>query len=410
MDRKILKNSAWLFTAQALVKVISFFYTIFLARSLGVSDFGLYVTALAYFALISSVADFGFNRFLIREGARNLEKLSVYLYCTVFLRLVLTTLVFLIFSLWLYLVDPDNLRAKLSILAVLAVLPQSLALTFDAVLVAIQKLKFSALSLLGLSLLTTIVGISLILMGFGPLGAVGAVLFGQTGYVLLLFYSLNLNHLTFKPTFSWDEIKIIIKGSLPYGILSVLGLLYFRIDTLLLSYLKGPVSAGFYGAAFKFLEALVFIPSALATALFPVLAKLHDEDISQIKKIYFSAVKLLGLLSLPVFISFFFLLPYVIRFLLPQYLPSIQALQILSLAIPFMFIHVPGVLVLISSDKYLKPMILLSIFTLTFNIVLNFLLIPQFDFIGASWVTVLSEALSFLIFFTLLYFKLLKNA
>lgn len=410
MDRKILKNSAWLFTAQALVKVISFFYTIFLARSLGVSDFGLYVTALAYFALISSVADFGFNRFLIREGARNLEKLSVYLYCTVFLRLVLTTLVFLIFSLWLYLVDPDNLRAKLSILAVLAVLPQSLALTFDAVLVAIQKLKFSALSLLGLSLLTTIVGISLILMGFGPLGAVGAVLFGQTGYVLLLFYSLNLNHLTFKPTFSWDEIKIIIKGSLPYGILSVLGLLYFKIDTLLLSYLKGPVSAGFYGAAFKFLEALVFIPSALATALFPVLAKLHDEDISQIKKIYFSAVKLLGLLSLPVFISFFFLLPYVIRFLLPQYLPSIQALQILSLAIPFMFIHVPGVLVLISSDKYLKPMILLSIFTLTFNIVLNFLLIPQFDFIGASWVTVLSEALSFLIFFTLLYFKLLKNA
>ena len=39
-------------------------------------------------------------------------------------------------------------------------------------------------------------------------------------------------------------------GSLPYGLLGILGLLYFRIDTILLSYLRGnfetEIAAGTY--------------------------------------------------------------------------------------------------------------------------------------------------------------------
>ena len=67
--KEILKQSSWLFFAQILTRVIGFFYTIFLANSLGVLDFGLYSVGLAYFSIISSLADFGFNRFLIREIA-----------------------------------------------------------------------------------------------------------------------------------------------------------------------------------------------------------------------------------------------------------------------------------------------------------------------------------------------------
>lgn len=410
MDKRILKNSGWIFGAQALVKVISFFYTIFLARSLGVSDFGLLVTALAYFSLISSISDFGFNRFLIREGARNLQSLTEYVSLSALLRLGLLGLTFVIFAVWIKVFDPDALRSSLSILAVLAVLPQSIALTFDAALVARERLKFSALGLLGLSVSTTLLGIYFVTLGFNVAGAITALLIGQIVYALLLFMFLSQAEVKLKLHFSLRDIKDIIKGSLPYGILGVLGLLYFRIDTLLLSYLKGNEETGIYGAAYRFLEAIVFVPSALASAMFPVLAKLHDNNVREIKTLYFSAIKLLGLLSIPIFLCYILVLPSVISLLLPNYLPSIQVIQILSFAIPFMFIHVPGALVLISTEKFLKPVIFLSFFTLAFNIILNFIFIPPFGFIGASVTTVLSEILSFAVFFVLLYFKLLKNA
>lgn len=365
-------------------------------------NFGFYVVALAYFALISSVADFGFNRFVVREGAKNLNRLSILVGGSILVRFLLTLLFLGIFALWLYFFDHDLVRVNLSLLAALAVLPQSVALTFDAALVAKQQLRLSSLALLGLSVSTTFLGVYLVGSGLGVYGAVVALGLGQVVYVGVLVLLLFKRQINLFSKVSLPMIKEVLKGSLPYGILGVLGLLYFRIDTLLLSYLKGAEQTGFYGAAYKFLEAIVFVPSAISSAMFPVLAKLHDDNIQGVKKLYFSSLKFLGVFSLPILLGYIFILPFVIRWLLPDYLPAVGAVWILSLAIPFMFIHVPGAIVLLSTDKFLKPVIVLSLIMLTFNILLNLILIPNYGFIGSSWATVLSEIGSFVVFFVFL--------
>lgn len=408
MDRKILQNTSTIFIAQAVVKIISFGYTIFLARFLGVEAFGFYIAAVAYFSLISSIADFGFNRFIIREGAKDEKSLNRLLGATVSLRIFLNLLIFVVFSFLISQFDDNFIRVTLSIWAVLAVLPQSIALTFDAALVSREKFRFSALGLLGLSFATVILGGIFVIYGFGVLGVLIALFLAEVFYSIILGISLLVNKINFTTYLSYDDFKKILAGSLPYGILMVLGLLYFRIDSLMLSYMKGEYETGIYGAGFRFLEAAVFIPSALATALFPVLARL-DEDFSQTKKIYFSALKLLGLLSLPITLLYFFVLPLLIPYLLPQYSDSVNVIKILSFTIPFMFLHVPAALVLQASSKYLKPMIYFSFFTLGFNIVLNLFLIPEYGFIGAAVATVASEALSFIIFFGLIYSKILRR-
>ena len=63
---------------------------------------------------------------------------------------------------------------------------------------------------------------------------------------------------------------------------------------------------------------------------------------------------------------------------------SIDVVKILAWTIPFMFLHIPGATILMSTNKFLKTIIYLSILTLGFNVFLNFLLIPQYGFIGAS--------------------------
>ncbi len=409
MNSRIYTHSAWLLSAQVLIKVISFFYTVYLARILGVEQFGLYTIALAYFSLFSAMTDFGFNRFLIREGARDHQRLADFLHTVVITRITLIACTFAIFSLLLYWLDSNMSRVSISLLALLAVFPQSTALTFDAALVAKEKIKYSAIGLLILSIANAIVGFLLVSSGAGATGAVVSLSASHLVYTGILMYFLMHHQIRFWSKVSTEQMVIILKGSLPYGILGILGLLYFRLDALLLGYLKGSYEAGIYGAAYRFLEAVVFMPSALATALFPVLSRLHDQNSDELKQLYFSALKTVGMASLGVLIIFMTILPGVIRVFLPHYEDSISVLRILSLTIPFMFLHVIGTIVLLSTEKLLKSVIYLSVGMVAFNIIMNLIFIPSFSYYGAAYVTVISEALSFVVFFSLIYYKILRH-
>lgn len=387
---------------------IGFFYTIFLARNLGVEDFGLYSAALAYYSLFMALADFGFSRFLMREVAKGSLKIGeVFSHITI-LRLTITSLFFAVFSLFLYALDPDKLRVSLTLLAVLTVLPASLTQTLDSIFLALQKVRYSSLALVLLNFATMLSGVFLIVSGFGVTGALTALILGQMIYLIILFIFLKKQKV---PIFSMVKLKILkqaVGGAIPYGLLSILGLVYFRIDTLMLSYLRGNFETGIYSAGYKFLEAVIFIPASFSVVLFPTLAKLHN-NVSEIKKIYFKSLKLMVSLGITLLLVYFFVLPEMIKILMPQFLAATQAVKILALSIPFIFAATPGVQVLLSSDKYLKTVILLSIFTVAFNIIFNLYFIPKFGFRAAAWITVISDTVSFGLFYLLIDRKIFSK-
>ncbi len=404
----IIRQGSWLIFAQVLARGISFLYTIFLARTLGVNNFGLYSVALAYFSIISAAADFGFSRFLIRELAKDVKRSSELVSNISILRLVLASVLFACVSLVLYLIDSDKFRVGLVLLGVVAVLPQTIASVLDGVFIAVQKLRYSALALFLSTLATALSGFIFIQASFGVRGALVALIFGQVFLAFILWIMLFRARVISLTTITSVSIKNILKGSLPYGLLGILGLLYFRIDTLLLSYLRGSFETGLYSAGYKFLDAVVFVPTALSTALFPVLAKLHEQNPKHIKKLYFSSLKIMTLLGVIILIGYVILLPFIIKILLPNYLQAINVVLILSFSIPFIFAHAPGIQVLFSTDKNLGQVIFLSCFTLSFNVILNLIFIPRYGLYAAAWITVFSEILSFIIFFQLVRVRVLK--
>lgn len=406
--RNILKQASFLFIAQSFNRVISFFYVIYLARVLGVEQFGLYTVALAYFSIISSFADFGFNRYLIREIAQDHLKVHKLMTNITMLRITLTSILFAIFAVCLYIFDTDKIRVNLILLATLAILPQAIALTFDAVFIALKKLQFSAVALFFSAFLTALAGFLLVNSGFGVTGAVNALIIGQVGYAIFLLILLIKNQGLHLPKVELLTLRKALIGSLPYGLLGILGLLYFRIDAVMLSYLRGSFETGIYGAAYRFLEAVIFIPAAIAAALFPTFSQLHDIDKKEMKRIYYKSLRLMGVLGATLLIGYILILPLLIKLFLPNYLPAIEVIQVLSFAIPFIFLATPGVQLMFASEKKLKTVILLSCLTLAVNIALNFLFIPQFGYIAAAWITVFSDILSFTAFFIVIKVKILK--
>lgn len=407
--REILKQSSWLFLAQVLTRAIGFFYTLYLAKNLAVEGFGLYSVALSYFSIIGAFSEFGLNKFLIREIALGKQNLSNLVFNVAFLRLLLTFLIITVIGVISFIFDPDSARNVVIVLAMFATIPQALSLTIDSIFVGLQRLAFSSIAIFLMSVATTLSGVFLVEKEAGVIGVTLALILGQIVYLIFLLLILIHKKLLVLGRIETNGLRQAFIGSVPYGVLAVMGLLYFRVDLLILTYMKGNFEAGIYGVAYRFLDVVIFIPSAISAALFPILVKLHSTGQGQIKQIYFKAVTVMGLIGLIICLIYILILPEIFKIFLPNYLLAIEVIKILALSIPLMFIHIPGAQVLLSTDKFLKQVMLLSVVTLSFNIVSNLLFIPQYGVIGASWVTVLSEGLSLVLFYSLLRIKILKS-
>src|SRR5207302_9845318 len=68
---------------------------------------------------------------------------------------------------------------------------------------------------------------------------------------------------------------------LPFALTFVLTILYFRIDGPLIYIFKGEQQAALYGAAYKPIESLLFIPITFLSVIFPVLSVYHRERASE---------------------------------------------------------------------------------------------------------------------------------
>lgn len=409
MRNLIIKNSLYLFSSQVAIKIVSFLYSIFLARSLDVNNFGLYITALSYFSIASTFTDLGITRFIIRETARSPKNLPQFIFPIFFIRIICSFCLFLTLAIPIYLFDTNQLRVNFTLLALITILPQTINITFDNLLIALQKFSLSAFSLVTLNLSGALLGVYFITLGWGVKGALISLIVSQLLYMLVLFIFFIKQKIKFNYKINKQIVFMILRNSLPYGLLGILALIYFKIDILLISYIKGEYDTGIYGAAYKFLEAIIFIPSIAGTVLYPIFAKLYVSDLEQLKKRYYQSLLLMGLLGTLTLAVYLLILPLIIQIFLPNYLLSINAIYILALAIPFMFLHTPGVQVILSHESNVKSVFYLSIVTILFNISLNLILIPSYGYIGASWVTVFSEILSFCVFFYLLQVKIFKK-
>src|SRR5438132_9155704 len=77
--------------------------------------------------------------------------------------------------------------------------------------------------------------------------------------------------------FEPDLLREWFWKGLPFALTFVLTILYFRIDQPLIFEFRGHVEAGLYGAAYKPIEALLFVPITFLSVVFPVLSVYHRE-------------------------------------------------------------------------------------------------------------------------------------
>ena len=409
LSNQISRNVIWLLSGQIGVKLLGFLFTIFLARELGPALYGVYFYSLTLFGIVSALTDLGLARLVFRDLSVDDKRTQNYLTGIVALSAAVTFPLIILIIVLISLIDRNYNRTLIASIMLVAVLPYTLGSIFASILNAQEKMKLTALATFLLNLIFIMLAVLLLSFNLSVLGVAFAFSLAHFIYLVFLYKQVRLNKdlaIQINVTY-WQST---LKRSLPYGILAALGLVYFRMDSIILTLMKGEVVTGYYGAAFRFLDAIHIIPLTIMTAFFPKMARLHQVSVLNLKKLYFKILILMVCLAVPVTFILFFGASLVIKTLYGnEFANSVIALKILSFTTIFMFLHVPGAHLLFASEKNLGKVIFLSFFTVGFNILGNILFIPTYGLVASSVMTLLSEALSFLVFFLLIWFKVFKQ-
>lgn len=194
--------------------------------------------------------------------------------------------------------------------------------------------------------------------------------------------------------------KKFLATSWPIGISIAFNLLYLKGDTFILSLYRGPEEVGIYGAPYRVLEILAASPYLFIGLVFPILRSTWLSDKERFARILQKSFDALALLALPLVVGGVLLATPVMTLIAgPAFSPSGPLLQILIIATGCIFIGALfGHIVLVVEKQ--RPMIwgyaALAVLAITGYLIF----IPRYGALGAAWMTVVVEALSAIITYT----------
>lgn len=389
----VAKNSILPMATSLLMKVITLAFAFLSLRILGPTGTGRYAFAVTIWFFADTVTDFGLGILLTREVSRDRSQSNRYLSNSMILRVALwlatlipAALVALIYM-FLFGLTIDTVTALGFLM--LGILPSSLAGSFAFLFNAYEKFEYRIAVDFGMRLVNVALSVVALLLGYGFIG-LAAVSIITNMLTLGVFYALVRRSL-FKPRFEMDRglMRWMFFESYPLMINNLLSSLFFRIDVLILQPLKGDTVLGYYNTAYKFIDALNFIPSNFTLALFPALARSGQDAML---RTYILAVKILLWIALPLTVGTIFIAHDLVQiFGGDAYLPdSAIALQYLIWFLPFSFINsvTHYVLIALNQQRFLTKAFIIGV---AFNIIANLIAIPPLGYIGAALVTIFSE-------------------
>jgi O-antigen/teichoic acid export membrane protein len=396
LGSRALRNTVVVLAAKVVARLIALVTVIAMLNHLRPAGYGAFTTLVNYTAIVSVVLDLGFNVLYVREGARHRTEIQRYLRNVMSARVLLAVVSLVLLAAALGLAGLGDLLAPAFVLMVLT----SYATLLRNTLYALQRLGYEAVAVV----LESVVLIALVIAGIQTHQGITYFVWAYAAqYAFSCVYFTVVLAATRIATIGWRFEPTLLRTwlwqGLPFALTFVLTILYFRIDQPIVYALRPHAEAGWYAAAYKPFESLLFIPMTLLSVVFPVLSIYHRErrqDLLDAVSRFFKALLLIGW---PMTVGIF-VLASALTSALHLYKESAPALRILALALVIGFVNNAFIGALSASDRQ-SSFTWAAGWSLVANVGLNLALIPQFGYLGASWATVATEIVLFIAGWTL---------
>lgn len=285
----------WDFSGRLLMQGSGFIVTIFLARLLEPSAFGLIAIATVVLGIAQVFMDIGLSGALIqRRRVLPIHYSSVF-YFNIVIGLLLSAIIF-ISSFWIG--DFYKNQLLTPIIQVMSILFILNALSSVQGTKLRKDLKYSLLTKANLtsSIISGVIGISLALYGAGIWSLVFQTLVMSIVYNIILWSTS-----AWRPslTFSWKALKQLWGFGFRMFLSGLLEAVFSRLDYMIIGKLFTPATLGFFQRA-KSLDQMIisYASSSLMSILFPVLSKIKN-DLPRFQTVI---LKSLGVISFVTFL------------------------------------------------------------------------------------------------------------
>lgn len=390
--KKIAYNVVFSAVSKVLSTALALIGIGYIMRYLGEAGFGDYSIVVTYFALFGAVADLGLYAVATREISRenanerkimgNVFSLRLFVSCVV---LILTP-VLIIFL-------PYSAEVKLGIfLAALAFVFSSGYMVLNGVFQ--KNLAMDKVALV--ELFGKVIQVSVIVwavkMDWGFTTIVLAMVFSMVSNFFLVFFA-SRKFLRFKLQVDFSYWRKFLKKSLPMGVSVISTFMYFKMDTIILSFFKESGDVGIYSAAYKIVENISFFPAMIVGLTLPLTSRYIFDDKKKFGKVSDKTFKIFILLTTPLVIGALLLANDIISLLGGgKFEESVMVLRILVFAILFIFFGNFFSNILLAGNLQ-KKMMKVSLICAVFNILANLIFIPMYSYVAAAVVSVATEAL-----------------
>lgn len=398
MFKKIFYNTGAQIAAKVITASSTLALTVLIGRSLGPAGYGDFVKIFTFVGYFYIFTDFGLNQTYIKlsQKADSHSLINYLAGLRVFLAIALALSAIMIST---FLPFDPSLRTGFSHEVKLGIIIASLTILTQAVLTAFNsffqlKLRYdlSAIAAIIGTLTTLAVTVFVLLTSpslnlFVSSYVLGAVVVASVAWLLIVFKLKT----KIKPAFSLTKSRLLIRASWPIGVALVMNMIYFRSDVFVLTYTRPPQEVGIYGLAYQFFEATLAIPLFFSNSLYPFLVKIHAQNINEYKVLTVKWFKIF--LSVSILITLgLIIVSFIIPLLFTKFYGTQTALIILALGLPFFFItaYLWHLAIIKNLQKTLIPV---YFFGGTANVLLNLIFIPQYGYVAAATITVISEAL-----------------
>lgn len=366
-----------------------------LTRLLGQEGFGKYSTANAFLQVFAILMDLGLNVLLVQmlgehAGDEKQERKITSAFFT--LRVVMAFVILTIGTAIGFAIPTYDMELKFAIAALWASFFFTL---LNQVVVGVQQrhLKMHAVAI------SEVAGRVVLLIG-----TLVAIAKGWSLIPVVLIVSLGgfvgfvLNYVVAKryADFHWNVDvafwKTIIRRAWPIGISIVFSLIYYKADTLVLSWVKPQAEVGVYSAAYRVLEILVALPFMYAGVLLPLIAKAWKDGAKQhFHNLVQRSFDAMSLVTLPMVLGTQAVaVPLMTLVAGPEFAESGNVLRILIVATGAIFLAVVFSHAVVALDAQ-KDMLPWYIWTAIIAVIGYVLFIPRYGMWAAAWLTVASE-------------------
>ena len=402
--RTLAKNTSVLFLSQMIGYVLAFFYTLYSARYLGTTNFGIISFATAISGLFAIFTDLGLSTLTIREVARDKSRTYKYLGNHGTIKLILSIITMIVLVAFVNIGVFNDTTKYVVYLIGSSVIIDAFSGTFTSMFRAYEQMEYQSIAEI-INAVTMFIGVMICVFTKQSVIAVAMVYLISTVIVLIYDFAMcskNYGLIHFQADFKFW--KYLIYNAFPLAITSIFALISFKMNTILLNMLTTSAVVGEYTAAFNLMQALIFIPTVYSTAVLPLFSKFYVDNPEMLNYTYKKSLKYLSILSIPIAMGTTILADKIILFIYgPAYVNTIPILELIIWALPAIFLSYILGTSIASINKQHETM-KATFICLLFSTIGNFILIKLFGGVGAAMITVLNEV-SMVIFYIYIMHK-----